>query len=195
MKVLPAIILLLPILTLVAQSPVAAEVSVTSEYKLLAAFTLSVAKYATWKAKSSFNDPKSPLRIDVIENPELLEALKGISASKSVGDHPVEILSTGYTELTVLLKTKDQKAQCAELIVIVPKKSDPEYANHLSLLEKLKGCNCLTVTYEAGKVAAESVVNFYRKDDHLRFQISSKRAQEEGLELSSQLLKLATPPE
>lgn len=175
---------------LMAMPCAAEETSAVSEVRLLGAFTLSVVKFTHWQGKPELAMAGSKLRVDIVDNRALFGVVKQMALGKSFENHELDVSELGYNDLAALSKNK---AKCPEVIVFIPENSDAEQKKYFSYLEKLKGCNCLTVTYDAGKSASDAIVNFYKKDEHLRFEVSIKRAQEEKLELSSQLLKLATP--
>ncbi len=160
---------------LLSPSANAASPTSASEVKLVAAFIFNITKFTEWKPVRPNSGDK--FYFTVVENEPLIEALRQVTASKKMAGREIEVRSIDVSKIS-------QKSD--EVVVAIPERR----AFAALELKKLKGCRCLTVTYQEGMSQEGSIVNFFSDGNHLRFEISLLRAREEGLELSSQLLKL-----
>jgi hypothetical protein len=68
--------------------------------------------------------------------------------------------------------------------------SNSENAHVSEILAKLNGRPILTVSDIAGFAKHGGVINFYRSENRLRFEINPEVARQDGLQISSQLLEL-----
>ncbi len=149
----------------------------TSETKLLSAFIWNISKFTQWKSLVSKKPKEHRIKLIVVDNDSLAEDLKTLIGAKKLNDFEVEVQSAAMAKLE---QTR------GEIVVLIPDVAHTPSA----ALKKLKGCRCLSVTYEEGLALEGAIVNFYTVDERLRFEINLHQAKEEGLELSSQLLKL-----
>lgn len=172
--------------------PFAHSTGVT-ENKLLAAFVLSVAKFTNWTARSVINAPEHKIRIAVLGNPDLGQEISTLAQGKSIANHGIEVsVLSGADEL----ESTDKNQATPEVIVIIPAAAGREGRSTEmtdKVLRKIKGCKCLTLTFQNEGTSSESTINFFTREDHLKFEANVSRAKQEELELSSQLLKLSTP--
>lgn len=161
--------------------PTQANPKVATEEKLLAAFSINLARFTSWKNRPKLSEKFSKIQIGVHANPKLLTELQKLSEGKKIGDHSIEVISLTSEEIV---------SKSTEIIILIPENGASPLAN----LKRIKGCQCLSVTRHQGMAEAGAVINFYREDDHLRFEVNSQRGKEEELELSSQILRLGKVP-
>ena len=148
------------------------------EKLLLSAFTFNVTKFVSWNQRETMKKADAVIHIGVFQNPALLSTLQKITKGKEIDAHPVEVVPLNEKNLN--------PGSMPEAVVLIPE------SGNLSreLPKKLRGCKCLLITNGESSDQFGSVINFYSEDSHLRFTIDMERAKTEGLELSSQLLKL-----
>jgi hypothetical protein len=131
------------IAVLILSLPTTAWPVSSTEEKLLAAFIFNITKFTHWNGASD----KGPLRITVIENQPVAQALLDATQGKSVGSRKLEII-----ESTV------EKIGGAGVTVLIPTAGDPR-----ALLGKLKGCRCLINAKKHGLPSAGAMINFDNK--------------------------------
>ncbi len=148
------------------------------EKLLLSAFTFNVTKFVSWNQREGMKKSDAVIHIGVFQNPALLSTLQKITSGKLIDAHPVAVVSIETKALN--------PASMPEAVVLIPE------SGNLSkeVPKKLRGCKCLLITNGESTDQFGSVINFYSEDSHLRFTIDMEQAKIEGLELSSQLLKL-----
>lgn len=148
------------------------------EYQVKAAFLYNFSKFVEWPAKA-FPAPNSPIRFAVVgEDPfgaELDRALEG----KVVGGRPLVLQRFGSA-------TADLR-RCHIVFI-----SSSEARRLPDLLELLRGAPVLTVSEMEPFVRAGGVIRLTEDDRHVRFEINVQAAEQEGLQISSKLLALAT---
>ena len=149
-----------------------------SENKLLAAFSINLAKFTSWPTRADLKDPEAPIQFGVVSNSELLSELEASSIGKKIGTHPIQIRN-------LLLEESISKNWPA--VVLLMSKSD---TLNVQALKKFKNCRCLIITHKSGWADLGSVINFYLENEKLRFEINPKTAKDQELELSSQILRL-----
>ena len=145
------------------------------EYEIKAAFIYNFAKYVAWP-KNTFVDKNEPLILGILgRNPfgRHLEKIDG----KLVHDR----------KLTVRIISDYEKLKGCHLLYISP--SENKKLDEIQSL--LKNENILTISDMDNFVGGGGMIELIVKDGKIKFIINPKAAERSGLDISSQLLKLA----
>jgi hypothetical protein len=156
--------------------PGAAEQKAADPYELKAAALYKVALYAKWP-ESAFGGREEPLRVAVFGadpfGTELERALKG----KKLGSHPFAALH---------FATLGELGECQ--ILFVPEKEEASLAK---ILEREKGRPVLLIGETVAAAEAGAGIALYFEKSKLQVAVNQQAVRASGLELSSELLKLA----
>ncbi len=152
-----------------------AEEPLLHEYRIKAAFLYNFAKFIQWPG-SAFIDPESPFSICILGKDPLMDALQSITA-KTVRGRRIVI---SYSKDIMSVK------ECHILFVTKSEKSGIKH-----IISKLKGSPVLTVSDMDDFVKAGGMIGMVRVKNKIRFHINLVSAQDSGMMISSQLLKLA----
>lgn len=148
-----------------------------SRNQLLAAFVLNFAKFTSWQgAKFKAQAEGASIQIAVAGDADFAEKLTEVVKARAADAKPSFQVSSASME----------SLKSANIVVSLYGEED----KNLDILKKLKGCQCLTVTFQEGLASKGSVINFYTEDDKFRFEINLSKSKSENLEISSLLLKL-----
>jgi len=179
----PGLVLVFSLLSLIVltatvpkiQAKAWAGSDIAREYRIKAAFIYNFAKFVHWP-DNAFPEKDSPLVLCIMgEDPfgDALDMLKG----KTVRGRPLRILKV---------------SQIAHLptchIVFV---ASSQHALLPGYLEKLRGRPILTVSDIPGFASLGGAIGFFMVNERIRFEINRKAAEVNGLQISSQLMKLA----
>jgi hypothetical protein len=159
---------------LVAASSVVAQTGTQREYEIKAAVLFNVMKYVEWPAGSS-PDHAAPLRIGLLGQipfPQALTVLDG----KTVQGRKVVVGPVSDTEA----------GSCHVLYV-----SSSEKGRYAEILSALRGKPVLTVSEIDGFVQRGGIVNLVAEGNRVGMEINRDSASQAGLNISSQLLRLA----
>jgi hypothetical protein len=126
--------------------------------------------------------------------------------AKSLGDQFVACV-VGDSPITPFLqriaKTRKLKDRPASVKLIGADKADHLDGCHIALLGALDraqltsvlhraaGHPILTIADAPGAAAAGAIINFYREDDHIRYETNVRAAEDAGLHLRARLRELA----
>ncbi len=145
-----------------------------TEYEVKAAFIHNIARYVEWPPTPG-NTP-STMRLCVLgENPfgNALDILR----NKKVGNLAWEV---------VPVVPKTNLKECRVLFIAAS-----ESGKLRQILDGINGSAVLTLGDADGYAERGVMANFYLKDSMVRFEINTGAAKRAGLNISSQLLKLA----
>jgi hypothetical protein len=145
------------------------------EYHVKAAFLYNVARFVEWP-NGSFPDDKSSFVFAVIgKDPfgESLDSLKG----RTIGNRGI-----------IIKRIADIDGLEKGHILFI---SDSEKDRLKPILRKADSAKMLTVSDLKGFCEAGGHIAFYLDENKIRFEINNESAQQNGLKISSQLLKLA----
>lgn len=145
-----------------------------SEYEVKAAFLYNFARFVEWPAPA---DPGARFVIEVVGDDPFGPALERTMAGKTVGGRPIEVR-----------RRHAATARRADIVFV----SASERDRLARVLDRAGGPGVLTVGDTDGFAARGVIINFRVEEQRVRFEINPRRAEEAGLKLSSQLLKLAT---
>jgi hypothetical protein len=152
-----------------------AQVGTLKEYDLKAAFLYNVAKYTDWPA-SAFVKPNDPIIIGVLGNDPFGETLDRIVRDRIINGHPLRVRrASGVAEL-----------KGAHLVFISPSETS-QVAQHCAAIEKF---HALTIG-DTAESAPFTTVNFAFDNGKIVFSVDLDRASDAGVNISSNLLRLA----
>jgi hypothetical protein len=154
------------------------EVSDTSEneYKVKAAQLYHFIRYTTWPA-TCFEKESSPIVVLVVGEDPFGKHLDAALAGKEIDDRKV-----------VLRRSQEVPEKPAAHLIFEGGLSHKEQARLLAVCE---GRPILLFGDREGYARAGACVNFYLEKGKVRFAVNKNGAIARGLEISSQLLKLA----
>jgi hypothetical protein len=138
------------------------------EYRVKAAFLFNFLKFVEWPSGSA----QSPLVIGVLGHDPFGDVLDQTVRGKMVNGRSIEIRR--YYRIA---DVKD-----CNILFLARSESD-----HRTVPVQP---GLLTVGESPGFLKAGGIINFYREDNHVHFEIQSSIAHSAGLRVSSQLLKL-----
>ena len=154
----------------------AQETGVAVEYKIKAAFLLNFAKFITWP-DDSFAGDEQLFKVCVLGENPFGSALAAIE-SRTVDSRKID--------LTYVDDVK-QAGNCHLLFISASEKS-----NLTSIHKALADRTIIMVSDIDGFASSGGIIEFVTKDNKLAFKINLSRAREQGLEIHSALLNLAT---
>jgi hypothetical protein len=166
--------LLLTLTSLVA--PGAAPAPQDAEYKIKSAFLYNFAKYTQWPA-TAFPRQGTPLVLAVVQHQKFAKAVSASLSSKSVRNR--KIIVRTYDEVRNL--------ELPHILFV----GSLNAADWRQVVRKCEGRPVLIVGDAPEIVRTGGMIRFYIDRKKVRFEVNPKVAQEAGLQISSQLLKLA----
>lgn len=146
-----------------------------SALHIKAAFLYKFCGYTTWPSEK-FSSAHAPIIVGVAGHQSVVDEIYRVFAGKTIGGRPLVVYKI------------DNKSDLSAIHILYVNES-----SHLDLPEfsaMYQQAPILTVT-EARTLRQFAIINFVPYDDFIRFEISRTRAQEVGLEISSQLLSVA----
>jgi len=152
-----------------------AEGPASAEYLIKAAFLYNFAKFVEWPSEA-FKDNLSPINLYILGSDPFGEALTSIR-DKTVKGRRLSIKR---------VNTPEEISGCHILFVSASEKGDLKH-----VLSVLKNLAILTVSDVEKFAQRGGVINFIVVDNKIHFEINPDAAQQSGLKISSQLLKLA----
>lgn len=156
--------------------PCLAQSTVAPEYQIKAAFLYKFCNYVEWPS-SAFSSLDSPLMLGVAGPDDLVEELKDAVRGLSINNRPLSV------------RQVDSEDDIQNLHLLFISRSEQHRMPHLLTLER--GHPVLLVTESRYGLEEGSVINFVVQDNRVRFNISQTAAEQQGLKLSAQLLKVA----
>ena len=148
-----------------------------SEYEVKAAFLYNFARFVEWPPEVR-RDPGAPFVIAILGHDPFGAVLDETVAGKTVAGRPIEVRRVPRVE----------GARDAQIVFVCPS----ERANMAAILKALDRPGVLTVGDTDGFAMRGGAINFTRQARRVRFEINPVVAEQAGLKVSSQLLKLAT---
>lgn len=150
---------------------------VSKEYQLKAAFLYNFTKFVEWPAQR-FNEAAAPIVIGVVGTNPFGDELEKIVRGRKVNGRDIVIAQFPSVE----------EAKVAHAVFV----SAGEAKRSRKDLDALLRAGVLVVGDAAESAALGSVITFVMVEDKVRFEINLVSADQAGLTISSQLLKLAT---
>jgi hypothetical protein len=151
----------------------AKEKTSSYEYEVKAVFLYHFTRYLQWPDE---NEPEV-FSLVVLGESEILGPLQEIAGKKTVGSKPLVVRTC--SELEQIGRPR---------ILFIAKSAVSKMAR---VLEKTRGTDILTVSEGESLGARGVAVNFVLRDGTVKFEMSEKVMKEAGIQISSQLLKLA----
>jgi hypothetical protein len=158
---------------LAATTCVSAQAEPPTEYEVKAAFIHNIAKFVEWPAAPP-TDGK--LRLCIVGQDPFGSALDSLRG-RPIGDKVWEVSPA---------KPNSNLRECGVLFIAASERN-----NLGQVLNATRGSAVLTVGDSEGYAEQGVMVNFYREQNRVRFEINAEAASRAGLKISSQLLKLA----
>ena len=149
-----------------------------TEIRIKAAFLYKFAEYVEWPGRA-FATPASPIVIGVLGAETLANELSNVVADRQVAGRAVKVRRIAPGENV-----------CEDCHVIFVG-ADRGATRRAQVLAQAATQPILTVTDDAASHPPGSVINFVAVDNRLRFDISREYAERNGLQLRSQLLRVA----
>ncbi len=154
----------------------AKETGTAVEYKIKAAFLLNFAKFINWP-DGSFPGDGQFFKICVLGNNPFASALDAIE-SRTIGNRKIDLCYVDDIQ---------QAVNCHLLFI-----SGSEKSNLQTIFKVLDGHGIIMVSDIHGFADLGGIIEFVTKDNKLAFIINLAKAREQGLEIHSALLNLAT---
>ena len=162
---------------LLLQNPYAhAQSATASEYQVKAVFIYNFTHFINWPEKA-FDSQYDSFVIGIIGNDPIAQYVETAIANERVGSHVLRFERFNSIE---------DIGKCHILYVA---SKDPDEIREI--LEKVNGKNILTVGDTPNFVRWGGMVRFYTEEGRIRLQINNTIAKEEGLKISSKLLRVA----
>ncbi len=156
-------------------STLKADPTAAPEYLIKAAFLFNFTKFVEWPPEA-FKDGSSPVNLCILGKDPFGEALRSIRDKTVKGRR----LSVRY------VSRSEEITGCHILFIGASEKE-----NLRQIMGFLKGSPILTVSDTEKFVERGGIINFIMVENKIKFEINPDAAQQCGLKISSQLLKLA----
>lgn len=141
-----------------------------------AAFLYNFAKFVEWPA-GTFADASDPMTIGIL----------GIDHFGEILDNTIEGKTINNRKLMIKRFKQYQIPNSCQILFI----SSSEKENLVHILDNLRNLSVLTVSDMEGFAQFGGVINFYVKENKVRFEINVDAGRRANLKISSKLLKLA----
>jgi hypothetical protein len=148
-----------------------------TEYEVKAAFLYNFTRFVEWPPEA-LRDPGAPFVIAIVGHDPFGAVIDETVAGKTAGGRPIEVRRVPRVE----------EARDAQIVFV----SSSERSNLSGILKELDRPGILTVGDTDGFAMRGGAINFTLQARKVRFEINPIVAEQAGLKVSSQLLKLAT---
>jgi hypothetical protein len=169
-------VVFLIIVVLLCQADSVGQNESSLEYDVKAAFLHNFANFVAWP-RQAFPTPTAPFRICILGRDPFQGALGRIAQGEAVDGHP-----------RLVERFDDVGELKACHIVFVPAS---EQSNVNAVLNVVGALPVLTVGESPRFLEGGGIVNFAIERNRVRFDINVNRAEQNGLKISSKLLRLA----
>ena len=165
------------LLLLLLDAPYAhAQSATASEYQVKAVFIYNFTHFINWPERA-FDSQYDSFVIGIIGNDPIARYVETAIANERVGSHMLRF------ERYNSIKDIDK----CHILYVASK--DPDEIKEI--LESVDGKNILTVGDTPNFVRWGGMIRFYTEEGRIRLQINNTIAKEEGLKISSKLLRVA----
>jgi len=154
----------------------ASEMKTLPEHRIKAAFIVKFASFIQWPENKARSTGDKSIRIGVWGDGLMYGALKSLSKEMS-DNRKIEVI-----------RVSSENEIAALDILFIGKGEEAEVAR---VLKHSRGKGVLTVGDAAGFTPLGGMIRFFLASQKVRFEISPKAAREEGIVISSKLLKLS----
>ena len=168
--------------------PVRGDDVTSQEYQIKAAFLFNFLKFVEWP-KSKTNDSNEPIIISIIGENVFQNAFDNIKDKTIEGKKVIVKQYKGISELDNSPEKHPQIEAIREshLLFICPSEK-----NHTpNILESVKEHGLLTVADYKGFLEAGGIINLIMEEKKVKFEINMIAARQSGVQIRSQLLRLA----
>jgi len=160
-------------------------VATAPEYRIKAVYLFNFAQFAKWPA-TAFATSNAPIIIGVSGEAPLGEALEEAIAGETVNGRTLTVKQFAAGETI---------GSCHILFICLSEKN-----RVAGILKNLQGAPVLTVSETDGFCEHGGMINFYRQDQKIKFEVNPQSVDQANLIISSKLLNLArikttAPPE
>lgn len=152
-----------------------AEPRKPTEHDVKAAFIFNFAKFVDWPPAKS-QESATTMNVCVIGNEPLGAALSAIEGKIA-----------GGKKIRIRLEPPQQSLGSCSILFV----GDAENEQLGRILETVKNASVLTIGDTKGFTRQGVMINFYMDNKRVRFEINPKAASRAGLQISSNLLKIA----
>jgi hypothetical protein len=146
------------------------------EYDVKAAFIYNFAALVKWPA-SAFPEPDGPITLAILGPDDFAPHTDEFLAGRTVGGRRIEVA-----------RISTPKEIARHHMVFVSASADDLIPQ---ILEAARGRQVLTIGESKVFTRSGGIVNFYRENNKIRFEINRPAAEAAGLQISSRLLRLA----
>lgn len=171
----PGRILLLVMLVLLPAGEIQGQPQAGSEYQVKAAFIYHFARFTQWP-EAAFPEPDSPLVLCLIASDSEADILLALR-DKAVRDRRLEVRKP----------TSEADIPGCHILYMATKDADTIRRG----LALARGHSILTVGETAGFIRMGGIINFFEREQRLRFAVNLEAAESADLKFSSQLLMSA----
>ena len=163
------------LLVLILSGIFQARAQESKEYQIKAAFLFNFAQFVEWPS-AAFADSQTPISIGVL----------GDDPFGAVLDQTVQGETIHSRKLVVQRSRRLEDLKGCHLLFI----SKSEKSRVGDILSGLGSSSVLTVSETESFARRGGIINFYLDGNKVRFEINAQAAQQKGIKISSQLLKL-----
>ncbi len=148
-------------------------VSDGNEYSIKAMFLLNFIKYVEWPIENN----KPVIRIGVVGESEMFDALTMLAAQRSADGQKVEI------------KKVDENTVGSFQVIFISNTDDSKLDEKI---RKLSGKGILTISEDDKCKTRQAGINLFNQDNKIRFEINLTPVKNNGMKISSKLMELAS---
>jgi len=149
------------------------------EYEVKAAFLYNFAKFVEWPS-TAFATPDAPLVFCIVGPNPFDGRLERVVSDRTANGRRIEVRDA---------VSVNETGGCH--LVFVPESEENAVARLVHVAASVPGVPVLTVGETEGFAEAGGMIQLVVDEGRVRFDINAAAAEQEGLKLSSQLLKLA----
>lgn len=153
----------------------AAESGTRGEYEVKGAFLVNFARLTRWP-EATFQELQQPIVLGVVGEADQVDAIERSTRDSRVRDHPIEV------------ERVSSAREAARSHVLFVTDSYADRAGEM--IRATRGGGVLTVGESEEFTRSGGIINFFTRDDRIRFAINRGAAEAAGLKLSAQLLRL-----
>ena len=155
---------------------VSAQSQRISEYQVKAAYLYNFARFVEWP-EELFSDENDPLVIGLLGDDPFGEILETTIRGKTINGRRLKV------------RRLDHKADAVACHLLFVGRSEENHVEEI--LAELKNVGILTVSDIESFAYVGGIIGFMLIDDHVRFEINSRAANDVGLTISARLLSVA----
>lgn len=154
----------------------AAATSSADEYKLKGAFVFNFAKFVEW-TEGATGKPRTEVRVCVLGDRSVTEVFSKVMQGRNVD---------GRTVSVERISDLSESQNCSILFV-----SEEAGVKAEQVRSAARGSRVLTVGESPGFAEQGGMINFVTRESKIRFEVNEGVARQEGIKISSKLLRLA----